>query len=374
MSPSLEIAGRPIGPAHPVYIVAEMSANHRGGYHAAVDILHAAKACGADAVKLQTYTPDTMTLRCGRPEFRIGEGSPWEGRTLYDLYAEAHTPWAWHRGLLDEARRIGLTLFSTPFDAGAVDFLEALAVPAYKVASFENVDLALIRRVAATGRPTILSTGMATREELEEAVAAFRAAGGRGLALLKCTSAYPAPAADMNLRTLPDLARRFDAPAGLSDHTRGIAAAVTAVALGACIIEKHFTLSHDHPGPDDAFSLDPAQFSELVQAVRVAEQALGTVRYGPTPNEAPMRRLRRSLFVVRDVAKGEPFDAENLRAIRPGHGLPPKHYPEVLGRRATRDIARGTPLSWDLVATQDADRTNGGEGIAVGRIHSARRE
>lgn len=344
----LEIAGRRIGPGRPAYVIAEVSANHNQSFEQAVRIVEAAKQAGADAVKLQTYTPDTMTIPDEGEPFQI-RGTIWEGRSLYDLYQEAHTPWEWQPRLKEVANRLGMDLFSSPFDGTAVDFLERMGVPAYKVASFEIVDLPLLRRIARTGKPVIVSTGMASLGEIEEAVSAIRQAGGGPIALLKCTSAYPAPPEEMNLRTIPHLSDAFGVPAGLSDHTLGIAVPVAAVALGACIIEKHLTLSRATPGPDAAFSLEPDEFRAMVAAVREAERALGTVRYEVSPRESASRRFRRSLFVVRDVKAGEPFSADNVRAIRPADGLHTRHLPEVLGRVATRDVRRGTPLAWDLV-------------------------
>ena len=350
MSSHLEWKGRRIGPGCPVYVVAEISANHNRDFDQALRMVQAAKDAGADAVKLQTYTPDTITLRSDREHFRIGGGTLWDGRTLHDLYAEAAMPWDWQPKLKAEADRLGLELFSSAFDATAVDFLEKMGVPAHKVASFEMVDLPLIEKMARTGKPLIMSTGMATLEEIEEAVATARAAGARQIALLKCTSAYPSPPEEMNLRTIPDLAARFQVPVGLSDHTMGIAVPVAAVALGACIVEKHFTLSRSVPGPDSAFSLEPAEFKAMVEAVRTAERALGGVHYGASGEEEKSRVFRRSLFVVEDVKAGEKFTEKNVRSIRPGNGLHTRHLKEVLGRTATRDIARGTPLSWELVS------------------------
>jgi pseudaminic acid synthase len=349
-TPSFAIGGRPIGPGHPVYIIAEMSANHHHDYAQAAALVHAAKDAGADAIKLQTYTPDTMTLNLRTPEFQIGEGTIWAGKNLHELYGEAYTPWDWHPRIKALADELGLDCFSTPFDATAVDFLETLNVPAHKIASFELVDLPLIRRVAATGKPVIMSTGMGSLEEITEAVEAFRSAGGRDLALLKCTSAYPSLAEDMHLRTLPDLASRFGVVAGLSDHTLELPVPVTAVALGACIIEKHFTLSRSTPGPDSAFSLEPAEFRAMVDAVRSTEKALGRVSYTLSPKEEASRVFRRSLFVVEDLKAGQLFDETNVRCIRPGSGLRPRHLPEILGRRASRDIPRGTPVDWSLLA------------------------
>lgn len=342
------IGGRQISPRHSCYIVAEMSANHGQSFDQAVQIVCAAKEAGADSIKLQTYTPDTITVNCRTEYFRI-EGTIWEGRNLYELYGEAYTPWEWQPKLAKIANDLGMDCFSTPFDPTAVDFLEAMNVPAYKIASFELVDIALIQRIARTGKPIIMSTGMATLEEIEEAVKAIREAGGTQLALLKCTSAYPALPEEMNLRTIPDLAARFGVPVGLSDHTLGIAVPVAAVTLGACIVEKHLTLARSVPGPDSAFSLEPQEFKQMVDAIRTAEKALGRVSYELTKSEAASRVFRRSLFVVADVKAGEVFTEENVRSIRPGHGLPPKWLPELLGRRAMRDIARGTPFSQDLM-------------------------
>jgi pseudaminic acid synthase len=350
MSTNLQIGKRHVAPGAPIYIVAELSANHNQSFDQAVKIIKAAKEAGADAIKLQTYTPDTITIRCDREEFRIGGGTLWDGRNLYELYGEAYTPWEWHPRLKQVANDLGMDLFSTPFDASAVDFLEEMDVPAYKVASFELVDIQLIEKMASTGKPLIMSTGMATIEEIDEAVQAARAAGATQIALLKCTSAYPASPDDMNLRTILELARRFDVPVGLSDHTMGIAVPVTAVALGACVIEKHLTLSRALPGPDSAFSLEPQEFKAMVDAVRISEQALGKVHFGASPQELKSRIFRRSLFVVQDLKQGQPFSDNNVHSIRPGHGLHTRHLREVLGKHATRDIERGTPLSWDLVA------------------------
>jgi pseudaminic acid synthase len=350
MPACIEINGRFIGPGYPMYIVAEMSANHNQDFEQAVRILQAAKEAGADAVKLQTYTPDTLTIACDNDYFRIGQGTIWEGRNLYDLYGEAYTPWEWQPKLKEIANDLGLDLFSSAFDATAVDFLEEMEVPAYKVASFEIVDLPLIRRVAQTGKPIIMSSGMATLAEIDEAVRTAREAGATQIALLKCTSAYPAPPEEMNLRTIPHLSQAFGVPAGLSDHTLGIAVPMVAVALGACIVEKHFTLSRDVPGPDSAFSLEPHEFKAMVDAIRVVENALGEIRYEVTAREAASRAFRRSLFVVKDIRAGEMFTEENVRSIRPASGLHTRYLDEVIGREASRNIRRGTPLTWDLVA------------------------
>jgi len=350
MTARFSIEGRSVGSDAPVYIVAELSANHRNRYEDAVALVHAAHEAGADAVKVQTYTADTITIDSDRPEFLIGGGSLWDGRRLYDLYAEACMPWEWQPKLKALAEDLRIHFFSTPFDFTAVGFLEALTVPAYKIASLELADLPLVDRVAQTGKPVIMSTGASTLDEIAEAVDAVRATGNQALALLKCTSAYPAPLNEMNLATIPDLSARFELPVGLSDHSLGIAAPVAAVALGACIIEKHLTLSRSAAGPDNAFSLEPHEFEAMVAAVRAAEEALGEVSYEITAHEATSRAFRRSLYVVAEVHTGEPFTSDNVRSIRPGNGLPPKHLTEVLGRCASRDIIAGTPLSWDLLA------------------------
>lgn len=344
----MKINGRFIGSGAPVYIIAEMSANHNQDFAQAVKIIEAAKAAGADAVKIQTYTADTLTLDSDKPHFQI-KGTLWDKRKLYDLYGEAYTPWEWQPRLKEIANELGLALFSSPFDFTAVDFLEAMAVPAYKIASFELIDLPLIEKCARTGKPLIMSTGMATLSEIEDAVLAARRAGAVDIALLKCNSAYPAPPEEMHLNVIPHLAQAFSVPVGLSDHTLGIAVPVAAVALGACIVEKHFTLSRRDEGPDSAFSLEPDEFKAMVQAVRTTEKALGTVKYGPSERETASRLLRRSLFVVKDIRAGDLFTHDNVRSIRPGHGLPPKHLDEVVGQRAAQDIERGTPLRWNLV-------------------------
>jgi pseudaminic acid synthase len=345
---AIEIAGRRIGAGAAPYLIAEMSANHGHQYDRALALVRAARAAGADAIKLQTYTPDTMTIDSDASPFVI-RGTPWDGRRLHDLYREAFTPWEWHEGLMEEAHALGLHCFSTPFDATAVEYLERLNVPAYKIASFELVDIPLLRRIGHTGKPVILSTGMGTLEEIREAVSVLRQSGCRQLALLKCTSAYPAAPDEMNLLTLPALEREFDAPVGLSDHTLDVAVPVTAVALGACIVEKHFVLSRRDPGPDSAFSLEPDEFRVMAEAVRTAARALGAVHYGPTPREEGSLVFRRSLFVVRSVAAGESFTGDNVRCIRPGVGMHPRHLDDIIGRRAVRDIAAGTPLHWELV-------------------------
>jgi len=349
MPAEIKIGQRSVGQGHAVYVIAEVSANHHQKFDEAVKIIHAAKAAGCDAVKLQTYTADTITIACDREPFRVGGGTLWDGRYLHELYGQAHTPWEWQPRLKQVANDLGLDLFSTPFDDTAVDFLEGMNVPAHKVASFELVDIPLIEKVAKTGKPLIMSTGMATVEEIEEAVQSAREAGATEIALLKCSSAYPAPPEEMNLRAIPELTRRFSVPAGLSDHTMGIAVPVAAVALGACIIEKHITLSRSEPGPDSAFSLEPHEFRAMVDAVRIAEKALGQPQFGPSEREASSLKFRRSLFVVEDLRQGEAFTKKNVRSIRPADGLHPRYIDEVVGRRATCDIQRGTPLRWTMV-------------------------
>ncbi len=347
--PHIDIGKRRIGAGHPVYVIAEMSANHNQDFAAAVQIVEAAKACGADAIKIQTYTADTMTIASDRPDFKVGAGTPWEGQRLYDLYTQAFTPWEWQAKLQAVALRLGLDFFSTAFDAQAVDFLEELRVPVHKIASFEIVDLPLIQKMARTGKPMIISTGMSRLEEVEEAVKTAREGGAQEIALLKCTSAYPAAPEDMNLRTIPHLAATFGTVVGLSDHTIGTTVPVAAVALGACIVEKHFTLSRANVGPDSAFSLEPAEFKAMVGAIRIAEAALGQVKYGGGEKEEKSKVFRRSLFVVKDVKAGETFTADNVRSIRPGYGMHTRHLPEVLGQHAGRDVPARTPMSWELV-------------------------
>lgn len=335
---------RHIGPGHATYLIAELSANHGGSLDHALNVVRAMKDAGADAVKLQTYTANTLTLDCDRAEFRVGEGTLWTGRTLYSLYEEAHTPWKWHADIFELANELGMDCFSTPFDRTAVDFLEELNPPCYKVASFELIDLPLIEYIASKGRPIIMSTGMGSLAEISDAVDVIKSAGVP-LALLKCTSAYPSPAESMNLRTIPHLAEAFDVPSGLSDHTLGISVPVAAVALGACIIEKHVTLSRNEGGPDSTFSLEPPEFQQLVDSVRVTEKAMGKVNYQLTEKEQASKSFRRSLFAVVDIQAGEQFTAENVRSIRPGHGLAPKHLERVLERKAAIQISRGTPLA-----------------------------
>lgn len=331
------------------YIIAEISANHNGSIESALDLIRIAKECGADAVKLQTYTADTLTLDCDNEHFRIGGGTLWDGKTLHQLYKEASTPWEWHQKLFEAAAAIGIDCFSTPFDATAVEFLEQFDPPCQKVASFELVDHGLLACIARTGRPVILSTGMATFDEITEAVQVLRSHGCEDLALLKCTSAYPAPAEEANLSRIPHMAETFGCTVGLSDHTMGIVTPVVAVSLGAKIIEKHICHSRSEPGPDSAFSLEPAEFAAMVEAVRIAEKAIGTSTYERTAKEAAGLAFRRSLFVSHPIAAGETFTPENIRSVRPGNGLPPKHLDQILGRKAASDLAMGTPLAWDHV-------------------------
>lgn len=352
----IAIAGRAIGAGHPPYLIAEMSANHNGDLERARAIMTAAAQAGADAVKLQTYTADTITIDHDGPGFRIEEGL-WAGRTLHELYEEAHTPWDWHPALFEHGRALGLAVFSSPFDPSAIDLLESLDAPAYKVASFEIVDLPLIERIAETGKPMILSTGMASEDEINDAVAAARSGGCATPVLLHCVSGYPTPVEEADLRTIPDMAQRFGTTVGLSDHTIGTAVAVAAVTLGAVVIEKHLTLARADGGPDSAFSLEPDEFAQLVENCRAAWQALGKAGYGLRQSEKDNRLFRRSLYAVRDIAAGQPVVADAVRSIRPGHGLAPKHLAAVLGRRAKQDIARGTPLDWSLLEDgPEADR------------------
>jgi len=349
MKSFITINGRRVGPEYPIYIVAEMSANHNKDFEQASNLVRKAKEAGADCVKLQTYKPDTITMNSSKEHFRIRNGTPWDGRTLYDLYKEAYMPWEWQPRLKSIAENLGMDLFSTAFDPSAVDFLERMNIHVHKVSSFEVVDLPLIEKMSRTGKPLIMSTGMTTLEEIEEAIQAARKAGATEIALLKCTSAYPAPLEELNLRAIPYLSEVFHVPVGVSDHSLSITAPVAAVALGACIVEKHLTLSRDMPGPDSAFSLDPAEFKAMVGMIRQTEKALGSTDYEIGVHESKSRIFRRSLFVVKDVKAGEIFTAENVRSIRPGNGLHPRYLSKILGRRAKRDIEPGTPLAWELV-------------------------
>jgi pseudaminic acid synthase len=343
----ISIAGRPIGRDHPPYVIAEISGNHNGEIDRALALVEAAKAAGADAVKLQTYTADTITIDHDGPEFRI-QGGLWNGRTLYDLYEEAHTPWEWHKPLFEKGREIGITVFSTPFDRTAIEFLESLDTPAFKIASFEAIDLPLISQAAATGKPIIISTGMTDEGEIADAVQAVRATGNEPI-LLHCVSAYPARPEEANLRTIPDMMDRFGVLVGLSDHTLGIEVAIAAVAGGACVIEKHFTLRRSDGGPDAAFSLEPDELKMLCHQCRSAWAALGRVSYQRTEGEKGNVAFRRSLYAVVDIPAGELLTEQNIRSIRPGYGLEPKHLSKVIGARARTNLKRGTPLSWDLL-------------------------
>lgn len=344
----MHINRREISPAHPPYIIAEMSANHNGSLQTAFKIIEEAKAAGADAVKIQSYTADTITLPARTHEFMIDSGL-WRGQSLHELYQKAHMPWDWHAPLFDYAREQGITIFSSPFDFTAIDMLEKLGAPAYKIASFEAADLPLIRYAAQTGKPLIISTGMANSDEIAEAAEAARHSGCRELALLHCVSGYPAPPSDYNLRTLPDMTERYGATVGLSDHTLDNTTAVAAVALGANIIEKHFTLNRNGGGPDDSFSLEPAGLAELCRSTRTAWQALGHIEYGLKSSEQGNIRFRRSLYFVRDMKAGDTIGPDDIRSVRPGYGLPPKYYDTLIGRRVTRDIAACTKTSWDCI-------------------------
>ncbi|MDE5700806.1 MAG: pseudaminic acid synthase [Lachnospiraceae bacterium] len=353
MSSSLNINGRMVGDGSPAYIIAEMSANHAGSMERALELIHAAKEAGADCVKIQTYTPDTMTIDCSNEYFQIEKGT-WEGENLYSLYQKAYTPWEWQARLRDEAAKVGIDFLSTPFDKTSVDFLEELGVSFYKVASFELVDIPLLEYIASRNKPVIMSTAMGTLEEINEAVDAIYSTGNRQLALMKCSSAYPAKSEEMNLGTIRDLKARFDIPVGLSDHSMGSFSAATAVALGANIIEKHFCISRAIKNPDSGFSMEPDEFRDMVNQVREVERAIGTVTYGVSAQEESNACFRRSLFAVKDIAAGDALTPENVRSIRPAYGLKPKYYKEVLGRTAKRDLKRGTPLTFDAIDGMEA--------------------
>lgn len=346
----MQIANRNIGKEYPPYIIAEMSGNHNNSLGRALEIIKAAKQAGADAIKLQTYTAETMTLNVDHPRFRVNGNNPWDGEHLYELYAKASTPWDWHPRLFEYGREIGITVFSSPFDDSAVGLLESLGAPAYKIASFELVDLDLVRRCASTGKPLIMSTGMASLAEIADAVEAARSAGAKDIVLLKCTSAYPAPPEEINLRTIPHLAEAFDVVAGLSDHTMGIGVPVAAVAVGAVVIEKHFTLARADGGVDSTFSLEPAELALLVEETRKAHAALGKVTYVQGDLETSFKRYRRSLFFIRDLPAGATIGAEDVRALRPGDGLPPKFRMSVVGRALKTGVSKGTPVSWEFLA------------------------
>ena len=350
MVKAINISGSLIGEKSQPFIVAEMSGNHNQSLNRALQIVEAAAQAGAHAIKLQTYTADTMTLDLYQGEFFIEDkASLWQGRSLYDLYKEAYTPWEWHEPIFERCRKLGLTVFSTPFDETAVDFLETLDVPCYKIASFENTDLPLIRKVAATGKPMIISTGMASVAELDETVRLARETGCKDLILLKCTSSYPASPEESNLLTIPHMQKLFNCPIGLSDHTMGIGAAIASVALGSCMIEKHFTLSRADGGVDSAFSMEPEEMRQLVIETERAWQALGQINYSPVEQESKSLKFRRSLYIAQDMAAGEVLTPDNLRIVRPGYGLEPKYYEVLLGKKINRAVKKGTPLNWDLI-------------------------
>lgn len=346
MSNMIKINGRLVGDGAPAYIIAEMSANHAGSIERALEMIHVAKEAGADCVKIQTYTPDTMTIDCHNEYFNIEKGT-WEGENLYSLYQKAYTPWEWHEQLRDEAAKVGIDFLSTPFDNTSVDFLEELGMSFYKIASFELVDIPLLEYIASKNKPIIMSTGMGSIEEITEAVDAIYSTGNRQLALMKCSSAYPAKSEEMNLATICDMKKRFDIPVGLSDHSMGAFSAATAVALGANIIEKHFCISRAIKNPDATFSMEPDEFRDMVDQVREVEKAMGKVSYGVSKQEETNACFRRSLFVVKDIAAGEKLTPENIRSIRPAYGLKPKYYKEILGKTAKHAIRRGTPLSFE---------------------------
>lgn len=344
----MNLNGREIGEGYPAYVIAEMSANHAGSLQRAKDIIYAAKEAGADCVKIQTYTADTMTIDCDNKYFHIANGT-WKGENLYQLYKKAYTPWEWQKELKQTADKVGIDFFSTPFDKTSVDFLEELDIKFYKIASFELIDLPLIKYVASKGKPMIISTGMADLSEINDAVLTVRKQNNSNLALLRCASAYPAITDAMNLRTMQNMAETFQVPVGLSDHSMGSVGAVTAVALGAKIIEKHFCLSRSTKNPDSTFSMEPLEFKKMIQDIRAAEKAIGIVKYGPTEQEKENIGFRRSIFCVQDIKKGDKFTEQNIRIIRPGYGLKPKYYSEILGETARRDILRGTPIQFEML-------------------------
>ncbi len=344
----MKIGIREIGGGQPAYIIAEMSANHAGDISRAKEIIHAAKEAGADCIKIQTYTPDTLTIDCDNSYFHISDGT-WNGENLYQLYQKAYTPWEWQKELFEEAKKAEIDFFSTPFDNTSVDFLEEIGIGFYKIASFELVDIPLIEYVASKGKPMILSTGMATLAEIDEAVEAVKKQGNRNFALLRCASAYPAITDEMNLRTMQNMGDTFGVPYGLSDHSMGSVGAVTAVALGASIIEKHFCLDRSIENPDSTFSMNPMEFKQMVHDIRQAERAIGSVKYGPSEQEKNNLQFRRSIFCVKDIQEGEKLTEENIRIIRPGYGLAPKFYKDVLGQTALEDIQKGTPLAFEMI-------------------------
>ncbi len=348
-SKSIKIGNKTVGEGQKTFIVAELSGNHNGDYNRAVEIIHAAAEAGADAVKLQTYTADTITIDCNKPWFMTSEGSLWEGRTLHDLYKEAYTPWEWHQGLMEEANKLGLECFSSPFDFTAVDYLENLNVPAYKIASFEINDIPLIRKIAKLHKPIIFATGIAYEEDIQRALDTCKEEGNEDVILLKCVSAYPTPYNLVNLRMMQNLSDKYNCVVGLSDHTPGGTIPVGSIALGAKMIEKHLTLDRSAGGVDDAFSMEPAEFAQMVKDVRIMEEALGSYDYALTDKQVKERSLSRSLFVVKDIKAGEELTPENVRSIRPGNGMHTMYYEEVLGKKASCDVEKGTPLSWDII-------------------------
>lgn len=348
MEKIINFKNRSIGDDYPCYIIAEMSANHAGDINRAIEIIHAAKESGADCIKLQTYTPDTLTIDCNNEYFQIKKGT-WQGENLYQLYQKAYTPWEWQGRLKEEADKIGLDFLSTPFDKTAVDFLESLEVDFYKIASFELVDIPLIKYVASKGKPIIMSTGMGSLGEIEEAVNTVQSQGNKNLCLLKCSSAYPAVSEDMNLKTIQNLKEIFGVPAGLSDHSIGSIGAVTGVAMGANVIEKHFCLSRSVENPDASFSMEPHEFKAMVKDIRTAEKAMGKVSYRLSEKEENSKIFRKSIFVTKDISQGGIFNEENIRVIRPGYGLQPKYYEDIVGKKAAEDIKRGTPLQWNMI-------------------------
>ena len=348
----VKIGKHMIGPGYPVFIVAELSANHRQNFDEAVRLIEAAKEAGANAVKLQTYTPDTMTIDCDDPRFRHEKGSLWEGQTLYELYQKAYMPWDWQPKLKAIANEIGMELFSSAYDPSSITYLQSLNMPAYKISSFELIDLPLIRQAANTGKPLIFSTGMATLDEIEQAVDAARSAGATEIVLLKCTSAYPADAAEMNLRTISHLSKKFCLPCGISDHTTGNVVPLVSVALGACMVEKHFTLVRDRESIDGEFSLSPDDFRKMVLSIRTAEKSLGKIEYWAQASERQNRKFRRSLYAVKDIQAGQKITKSNVRSIRPGGGLPPKSFDELLGRKAKQAIRKGSAITKELIDLQ----------------------
>ncbi len=349
MNYSINIKGRKVGASNPTYIIAEMSANHAGSIDNAREIIRIAKECGADCIKVQTYTPDTITMDCDNEYFHIDNGT-WKGENLYQLYGKAYMPWEWQGELKEEAEKVGIDFFSTPFDKSSVDFLESIGMEFYKIASFEIVDIPLIKYVASKGKPIIMSTGMATLAEIDEAVAAIRSEGNNQIALLRCASAYPAITDEMNLKTMQNMSETFGVPVGLSDHSMGSIGAVTAVALGASIIEKHFCLSRDIVTPDSSFSMTPDEFSCMVKDIRQAEKAIGVVKYGPSKQEETNIKFRKSIFVEKDILAGHVITEEDIRIIRPGYGMHPKYYDSVVGQKALVDIRRGTPLQFGMIS------------------------